>query len=54
MQNIDNKIGLVKDNATREALMAIADELRRIKSIAPANTSTTSLAYVVNKIIGKL
>lgn len=54
MQKIFHKIGLVQDAATRAALLAIADELKRIRSVQPVTQDTKSIAAAVNKITGKL
>lgn len=54
MEKIIHKVGLVQDKATREALMAIVDELKRIRSVQPVTQDTKSIAAAVNKITGKL
>jgi len=54
MKNTSNSIALVKDKATRDALQSLADEIDRIKRIAPVNEDVKSLAIAVNKITGKL
>ena len=54
MNELDNKIALVKDNAVREALVLIARELKRIRSVHPTNEDTKSIAHAINAITGKL
>lgn len=53
MQKVFDKIGLVQDTATRDALTAIAEELARIRSVQPVTQDTKSIAAAVNKITGK-
>lgn len=53
MDKLYDKIGLVKDTATREALTLIADELKRIHSIKPVSEGNTKHAQAINQIIGR-
>lgn len=54
MEKLYTTIASVKDTATREALVTIAEELERIRSVQPATQDTQSLATAINKIIGKI
>ena len=54
MEEIDNKISLIRDEATREALKLIANELRRIKNVKPVQEGNNAHAYAINSIIGRL
>lgn len=54
MKELYSAIALVKDNATRNVLTIMADELVRIRSVHPVTEDTKSLANAINKIIGRL
>ena len=54
MNQLHDKVALVKDNATREVLKEIVDELVRIQSIHAVTEDTESLANAINRITKKL
>jgi len=54
MENLNSTIAKVKDPETKEALMVIAEELQRIKSIHPVDENLKQVAYAINRITGKL
>ena len=54
MKKLFNDIKLVQDKATRDALMTIAEELQRIRSIESVTNDVKSLSTALNKITGKI
>jgi len=44
----------VEDKAIKEALSAIAEELKRIREVRPVTNTLEEVAYAVNKITGSL
>lgn len=54
MKKLENAIMLVQDKATRDALTAISQELKRIKQVRPVKADLESVAIAINTITGKI
>lgn len=54
MRKLENAIGLIQDKPTKDALIIILDELKRIKQTPKATEDIKSLTLIINKITGKI